>query len=303
MTSATQLPIEGFAPGIYPELPAEEYHADRTSLSSTGARKILMASPATFRYELDNPPAPKKVFDLGTAVHKLVLGDGPKLTVVPGARWDTKDAKARLRDARAEGAVPLKEHEHAQVQAMADAVRRHPDAARMFNPERGKPEQSLFWTDTATGVQCRARFDWLPQSNGGQLLVPDLKTAVSASPKAFNKAVQDFRYDQQADHYTDGAEQLELAEVAVMAFVIVEKTPPYLVNVIELSSGWLVMAAERNKRAREIYRECTRSGVWPGYPRGIAMVDPPAWLETEHEREMTGPAATTLTASEGPSHV
>ena len=50
-----------------------------------------MASPATFRHELDNPPGPKKVFDLGTAVHKLVLGDGPKLTVVPGARWDTKD--------------------------------------------------------------------------------------------------------------------------------------------------------------------------------------------------------------------
>lgn len=302
MTTATQLPLEGFAPGIHLDLPAEQYHSDRTSLSSTGARRILMASPATFRYELDNPPAPKKAFDLGTAVHKLVLGDGPKLTVVPGARWDTKDAKARLRDVRAEGAVPLKEHEHAQVQAMADAVRRHPMAARLLNPESGKPEQSLFWTDPITGVQCRARLDWLPYSDGGQLVVPDLKTAISASPKAFNKAVQEFRYDQQAHQYTDGVEALGLAEEAAMAFVIVEKTPPYLVNVIELSSGWLLMGADRNKRAREIYDECMRTGVWPGYGQGVVMVDPPSWLETEHEREMTS-AAHTLNASEGPSHV
>jgi hypothetical protein len=231
-----------------------------------------------------------------------VLGDGPKLTVVPGTAWNTNKAKAQLAEARAEGAVPLKEHEHAQVQAMADAVRRHPLAAALLNPENGKPEQSLFWTDKHTGVQCRARFDWLPNSNGGQIVVPDLKTAVSASPKAFNKAVQDYRYDQQADFYTSAAEALGIAEEAAMAFVIVEKTPPYLVNVIELSSGWLVMGKDRNHRAREIYAQCTRTGIWPGYPQGIAMVDPPAWLETEHEREMTGPA-TTLTASEGPSHV
>lgn len=301
MTTATQLPLEGFAPGVH-QIDADTYHQDRTSLSSTGARQILKESPARFRYDLDNAPAPKKAFDLGTAVHTLVLGDGPKLTVVPGARWDTNDAKARLKAARAEGAVPLKEHEHAQVQAMADAVRRHPYAVRMFNPERGKPEQSLFWTDKATGVRCRARFDWLPDTDGGQLLVPDLKTAVSAAPKAFNKSVQDFRYDQQADFYTSAAEQLEIAAEAVMAFVIVEKTPPYLVNVIELSTGWLAMAAERNHRAREIYRECTRTGVWPGFPGGVAMVDPPTWLETEHQREMASPAFP-LTASEGPSHV
>lgn len=301
MTTATQLPLEGFTPGIH-QISADEYHADRTSLSSSGARRILMASPATFRYELDNPPAPKKVFDLGTAVHKLVLGDGPKLTVVAGAAWNTAKAKAQVAEARAEGAVPLKEHEHAQVEAMADAVRRHPLAARLLNPEHGRPEQSLFWTDQLTGVQCRARLDWLPDSDGGQMVIPDLKTAISASPKAFNKAVQDFRYDQQVDQYTGGVEALGLAEEAAMAFVIVEKTPPYLVNVIELSTGWLLMGADRNQRARSIYRDCTRTGIWPGYGKGVVMVDPPTWLETEHEREMTS-TAHTLNASEGPSHV
>jgi hypothetical protein len=68
-------------------------------------------------------------------------------------------------------------------------------------------------------------------------------------------------------------------------FVVQEKQPPYLVNVIELATPWLQMAAERNRRAREIYAECTASGVWPGYKADVAMASAPDWLLAVHERE------------------
>lgn len=271
-------------PGIY-DIPNDVYHADRTSLSSTGARKLLSSTPAKFRYDLEHPEPPKKAFDIGTAAHRLVLGDGPDLTLVDHPVWNTKQAKAEVAQAREAGAVPLKRDEWEQVHAMAAELRRHPLAAALFDPDYGKPEQSLFWTDKTTGVPCRARLDWLDDARGGRLLLPDLKTAHDASPAKFEKSVLDFRYDQQADHYVDAVVQLGLAEDVSFVFVVQEKDPPYLVNVIELASPWLVMAADRNRRAREIYAECTATGIWPGYENEPSMAWPPSWLLAQHERE------------------
>jgi hypothetical protein len=283
--TVTELPTAAHtAPGIY-DIPNDVYHADRTSLSSTGARKLLTASPAQFKYDLDHPEPPKKTFDIGTAAHRLVLGDGPDLVLVDHPRWDTNKAKAEVAAAREAGAVPLKHDDWEQVHAMAAQLRRHPLAAALFDPDYGKPEQSLFWTDKATGVPCRARLDWLDNARGGRLLLPDLKTANNASTAKFEKAVVDFRYDQQADHYMDAVLQLGLADDVSFVFVVQEKQPPYLVNVIELATSWLLMAADRNKRAREIYAECTATGVWPGYGTEVAMAAAPDWLLTRHERE------------------
>jgi hypothetical protein len=35
--------------------------------------------------------------------------------------------------------------------------------------------------------------------------------------------------------------------------------------VVELDHDALAWGAERNTRAREIFRDCTESGIWPGY--------------------------------------
>ena len=64
-----------------------------------------------FRHEQDNPQAPKKTFDYGNAAHKKVLGNGPKLILVDHPAWNTKEAKAEVTAARAQGGIPLKQHE------------------------------------------------------------------------------------------------------------------------------------------------------------------------------------------------
>jgi hypothetical protein len=276
--------LSGFVPGIH-QISAEEYHAQRDSLSSSGARKLLQTAPARFHYEMGHAEAPKKHFDIGTAAHRLVLGDGPDLVLVDHDVWNTKQAKAEVAEARERGAVPLKRDEWEQVHAMAAELRRHPLAAALFDADYGKPEQSLFWVDKTTGVQCRARLDWLDNARGGRMLLPDLKTAVDASTAKFEKAVADFRYDQQACWYMEAVTALEIAEDVQFLFVVQEKTPPFLVNVIELATPWLQMGQDRNERARRIYAECTATGVWPGYPSEVAMAGCPDWLVTQHERE------------------
>jgi hypothetical protein len=154
-------------PGLYTadELSLEAYHRDIVpggSLSSSGARKLLAPGcPAQFKYDLDHGEAPKKIWDLGTAAHKLVLGDGPELVVVDRARWDTNEAKAEVATIRAAGNIPLKRPELEQVQAMAQALREHPEAGWLLDPNHGTPEQSVFWEERALDITRRARTDWL----------------------------------------------------------------------------------------------------------------------------------------------
>ena len=273
-------------PGIY-DLTNEEYHADRGSLSSSGARMLLPPScPALFRHAQDTPPEPKKTYELGTAAHKLVLGEGPDLVQVDADKWTTNAVKAEVAAIRDEGGIPLKPAEYEQVHAMADALRRHPIAAALFDPARGKPEQSLFWRDRPTGVMRRARFDWLPDARSGRLIIPDYKTCRSAEPAALARAVEEFGYHQQDDWYRAAARALGLADdTAAFVFVCQEKTPPYVVTVVEMDATARRIGAARNRRALEVFAECTATGVWPGYSDEIAYLSLPTWAENRDTEE------------------
>lgn len=286
---ATTVPAAGPSitePGIY-NLTNEEYHADRGSLSSSGARLLLPpSSPAHFRHAQDTPQEPKKTFELGTAAHKLVLGEGPDLVRVDADKWTTNAVKAEVAAIRDEGGIPLKPAEYEQVHAMADALRRHPVAAALFDPARGKPEQSLFWRDRPTGVMRRARFDWLPDARSGRLIIPDYKTCRSAEPTALARAVQELGYHQQDDWYRAAARALDLADdSAAFVFVCQEKTAPYVVTVVEMDAEARRIGAARNRRALEVFAECTATGYWPGYSDEIAYLSLPTWAAIRDTEE------------------
>lgn len=253
--------------GLHTDLSNEAYHADKTSLSSSGARKLLPPStPLHFRYEQDNPQPPSKTFDYGNAAHKMVLGNGPELVVIEHDTWNTKDAKAEVAEVRARGAIPLKQHEMDMVNAMAAAIRQHPLAAALLDPAYGAPEQSGFWIDGPTGIRRRVRFDWLPSIVSGRLIIPDYKTTADASNEAMQKDIDKYGYNQQADWYEDGARALGLGGTdAELLLVAQEKKPPFAVNVIGIEFGSRVIAGAKNRRAIEIFAECTESGYWPGY--------------------------------------
>ncbi|MGQ5576039.1 PD-(D/E)XK nuclease-like domain-containing protein [Streptomyces sp. ECR3.8] len=281
-------------PGVY-EMSLDEYHADPVpggSLSSTGARKLLPPScPALYRHEQDAPKEPRKTFEMGHAAHRRLLGEGPELILVDAARWDTKLIKARLAEIRAAGNVPLKRPDLEQIDAMAKALADHPVAGRLFQPGRGKAEQSLFWQDQRTGVWCRARPDWTPNRGPGQrLILVDYKTTTDASPEGVQRAVAAYGYHQQAAWYLAGAKALGLhgdGDEPGFVFVFQEKTAPYLVSVVELDFPALTLGAARNERALNVYRECVESGRWPGYSDRIQYLPLPPWAEKrDHEEYM-----------------
>jgi hypothetical protein len=285
VTAALEPPattVEPPALGLHTDLSNEDYHADKTSLSSSGARKLLPPScPAKFRYEQDNPQPPKKTFDYGNAAHAKVLGRGANLVLVDHDTWNTKAAKAEVAAVRAEGGIPLKRHEIEMVNAMADAIRRHPLAAALLEPAYGAPEQSGFWIDGPTGIRRRVRFDWLPSIQSGRLIIPDYKTAADASNDAFQKALDNYGYNQQAAWYEEAAVALGLGgQDTELLFIVQEKEPPYLVNVIGIDFFAREIGRAKNRAAIETFAECMSTGHWPGYadhnPNYLAL---PGWAE------------------------
>lgn len=277
-------------PGVY-DIPAEDYHADPVpegSLSSSGARRLLSPGcPALFRYEQDHPPAPKKAFELGTAAHKLVLGEGPQLVRIDADEWRTKAIKEEVAKTRAAGNIPLKPAEYDQVHEMAEALREHSIASALFDPESGLPEQSLFWVDPPTGVWRRALLDWLPHRRPGRMVVGDYKTAHAVDPDSISKAVNDNGYYMQAAWYIDAVLALELADEAAFIFIFQSKEPPYLVTPVELDVVALKIGRALNRRALEIYKACVEADHWPGYTDDILLTPLPGWAEAKHLAEIS----------------
>jgi len=262
-------PITTGAPalGIHTDLSNGDYHADKTSLSSSGARKLLAPStPAHFRYEQDNPQPATKTFDYGNAAHKLVLGNGPELVVIEHDTWNTKAAKAEVAEARERGAIPLKQHEMDMINGMADAIRNHPLASALLDPAFGAPEQSGFWIDGPTGIRRRVRFDWLPSIQSGRLIIPDYKTAADASDDAMQRDIAKYGYNQQADWYEEAARALGLGgQDAELLLIVQEKKAPFLINVIGIEFGSRIIGGAKNRAAINTFAECMSTGNWPGY--------------------------------------
>ena len=264
---------------VQPDLPETEYHA-HPALSSSGARKLLPPScPAVFDYERRNPPPGKSVFDIGSAAHKLVLGAGMAIRVVDAKDWRTKAAQEQRDAAREAGEIPVLTHEYELVRGMADAIGLHPVAGQLFT--EGTPELSIFWRDGRSGVDCRARLDWLTTNVLGEPVVVDYKTCASADPRAIARSVASYGYCVQERWYVEGAKAVGLADDPGFLFVFQEKTPPYLVSVIALDDNARRLGARLSRRARAIYAECVESDCWPGYSDQVEQVSLPAWAEEE----------------------
>lgn len=261
------------------DLPEEDYHA-RRELSATGVKQ-LVKSAADFDLWRSTPEKPKHAFDVGTAMHAKVLGVGAGIVAYPpehltpsgnvSEKQATKDWAA---EQRALGFVPVSPDDAARVDAMAEAVLRKGTQSRKILDQDADREASVFNRDPETGVEIRARFDFLPRDNGKRRIAADLKKVRSATKRGFAFEVRDWRYDVQEPHYlhtwdTDGDDSLEFV------FIGVEEKAPHHVIVGVLNEDFKKYGREEAARARRLYAACMASGVWPGYPDEIQLIEPP----------------------------
>lgn len=270
--------------GLYPDVSEEDYHADRDSLSSSGAKTLTTLTPQEFMAQQLEPPNPKPQYDFGHAAHKMVLGKGGQLVRVDARDWRTNAAKAQRERAYELGKAPLLKAQIEQAQRMAGKVFEHKIAAKLL--ESGSAEMSGYWHDDATGVRLRFRPDFLPDAPRGRPIIVEYKTAASANPRRFVKAAFDYGYHQSAAWYIDGLWEVTGAEDAAFMFIVQQKDPPFLVSTAQFEPEDIELGRLQNRKAIDLFAECRETGVWPGY-EGIALLTFPAWMRRQIEDDLT----------------
>lgn len=275
-------------PGIF-SLSAEQYHGpepcQEPSLSSSGARMLMADPPAKYWHARNNPQPPTEALILGSAAHEWLL-EGEQwpqrhLVLAEDHNGRTNAGKATLAEATARGLRCVTSEQFSAIKAMKEAIEAHPYAMAAF--QNGRSETSLFWLDQHTEIWCRSRPDFLPAQ--GRIFA-DYKTTVSCRTDDLCRTIGRYGYHMQASWYSDGLRALGLADDPIMLFVFQEKMPPYLVRCVTVGQPSLIAAEGRNYRARRIFAECVRSGVWPGYHSEIDTLDIPAWELTKAENEL-----------------
>jgi hypothetical protein len=272
-------------PGVY-DIPEDLYHSDPVpgwSLSNSGAKHLLPPScPAKFYHERLSPSPPSKAMNLGSAAHKLTLGVGAPIHVVQADDWRTKAAKEERAEHEAAGHIVVLPPEYEAVCLMAAQIRAHPLASVLLGERAGLAEQSIFWQDAAFGIWRRSRLDFLPEPTpAGRVLVTDYKSCADASDAAIAKAVANFGYYRQDPWYRDAVLAVWPGADVQFSFVFQETCAPYLVRVAELHPDAVSAGRVRNEQACEVFRDCTASGIWPGYDaepeKDILRVRLPGW--------------------------
>ena len=287
MTVAEQVIIE--TPGVY-DLTDEDYHRDLVpggSLSSSGARRLLPPScPALFHHWRHQQGPRTKAMDFGTAAHWRMLGVGSPIVVVDADDWKTKAAQQQKAFAHAAGRVPMLLKDYARTREMESVLRANPDARKLFRPGLGAVEQSMFWVDFEFDVWRRARLDLvIPGNDTDPMFIVDYKTCQGVDIVAMEKSMATYGYEKQGAWYIDAADALGLVPPSGVVFVLVFQMsdPPYLVRVGQPTPEAIQWGRVQNRKAIDTYRDCTRTGVWPGYPAGVVSLALPRWTEKQLE--------------------
>jgi hypothetical protein len=279
--------------GVYTDIPEDVYHADRDSLSSSGARRILATSPRKFHLE---PRVEKREWDVGHVTHHLILGKGSDIAVldpaVHGLTADDKPAKnprstskwkEAEEEARARGAVPISLDDYRTAEAMAAAVLDNEYAAALLSA--GDAEVSGYWHDALTNARLRWRADWLHPGRN-RLIIVDYKTTKNAAPRAFWKSVSEYGYHQQDAWYRDGVIACGIDDDPLFVFIAQEKDYPYEVTVHESKPDDVQRGRALNRKAVDLWARCHQSGEWPGYPPGIHTIQHPTYAIYREQEQL-----------------
>lgn len=263
---------------LIPDMPFADYLA-HPALSASGMKRLLDC-PARFRHEQAQLKAPSPSMLLGSLIHHMVLGSDVEYVAKD---WDarTNEGKERAAEVSATGAVVVTAAQWVTAENVAAAIWAHPTAKRLLTS--GATEQTIIWTDAATGVELKCRLDVLPDDGR---LVPDLKTARNARPDKFARDEADYGYAIQRAQQIEAVRSLGLYDAPESVLVAVETDAPHLVSLVGLSDSDILLARGLREKAIRLYAECAAADHWPGYPDSITYPDAPIWWRLQAEESL-----------------
>lgn len=270
-------------PGLYLDVAEDDYHRDpcpAPSLSSSIARVLIEQSP---RHAWARHPRlggahedePTRQREIGSAVHKLLLGRGAEVSVIDAGDYKTGAAKEARAKCYAENGIPLLRADLPTVERMAEAAKdqllAYPELRPLVDGE-GDSEAVAVWREG--DVWCRGLIDWL---HPDKLIRADLKTtSASAHPQAVSSRLYGTGAEVQDRFYHRGLRALG-RYMRRSLFIMLESEPPYALSVVELDDQAKDLGDEKVTLAVEMWARCLREDSWPGYVQRVAVAECPPW--------------------------
>lgn len=249
------------APGIYENIPAEEYRS-WDAISKTGLAEFAVDGPGTYRWKIDNGVDKKtKNINLGTAIDTLFFdGDdafheqyavkpqGMKFSTKKGKEWQAEHAHLKI----------LSWDEAADVYGAVAAISKYEPALEYLQDCR--TQLSMIWEDPDTGLLVKGRPDFKPNLEG---VLGDLKSTEKPSPPAFERTAEKFKYHWQAAIYSDGWHILTGEYIDLFVFAVVQSEAPYRPEICKFEPPDIQKGRDQYKSELGIYAECQRLNKWP----------------------------------------
>jgi hypothetical protein len=267
--------LEAPKPGIYPNVPFEDYlEWDAVSNSSMHAAKRSM-----LHYYEQQPINETPAMRLGTLCHAgkfepLMIAQ--RYVVMPafenqvrkpnGDLFDSpklsKAYKELVYDFRQANSdkIPVEQSEFDRMLGVVAALSRHGRASEYLAVrETTQVEVAIVWRDADTGLLCKGRMDCIQHDCD---TVSDLKTAVDV--EHFEKIILNRSYHRQGAFYVDGLAELT-GEVFDFALAAIEPSRPHGIRAAKLCDDTLRSGRTEYKRILQSIAECRESKSWPGY--------------------------------------
>lgn len=293
------------APGLYPDIFEDRYHKDpviEPSLSSSVGKELVNRSPrhAWIKHPRLNKAKALEVEktdrkkDIGSAVHKLVLGKGRAIKVLNYDDYKKHDAQRAARAARDADMVPILADDMRKVELIHEAFNDQilDTELRGYFEAPGQSELTVVWRE-ANGAWCRARFDRLPDEcrDAPFPILADVKTTTtSAYFSDWEYTAYDLAYDFQSVFYPRGLRALCPAirdPNLTMKFAVIEQEEPYCLSINEFPGLATHEAMEDVALAIQMWGNCLKCGTdiksWPGYGGQTNTMDKAPWRSTKSE--------------------
>ncbi len=267
-------------PGVYLNMPEEEYHND-PAISSSGI-KLLLKSPAKFQEETCYNPNPVDEEEGDTAAKKFGRAYH-KLIREPDTFDEAFTVKQGVKASKVEGV--LGEGEYKKLLRMRNRLAETPKHLALL--VGGLPEVSICFEYEHLGKKylCRVRFDTFAPH-----WVSDLKTSRDISDRGLFYTFGQYGYDISGAMYSIAAQALKKMIAAgykmpkefdqefidkfmahneqMFAFVFQESAAPFLTRCWCMTPWITDIGRDKFHHGLEIFdQNVSKSGLWPsGYP-------------------------------------
>lgn len=283
--------------GLHYNISSADYFADpcpEPSLTQSIA-KLILRSPAHARQahprlNPDQPERDGRKYDVGNIAHRLLLGRGRELEIIPGYDWVAdRKAKSELREdalSRGKLAVLSRDYEtgHAMTEAAFKALIMDRPYAQDWDTDDVDPPRAevvaitdMAWQHTDRPhhlIWLRCMIDWLPSLTR----IWDYKTtSASASPDAVSRFLPDWCIQAAMHERILNLIDPDNAGRREHRFVVQENYEPYALTVVRLTETHMTMGRAQIARAEATWARCMATNEWPAYPLEDASPEFPGW--------------------------